>query len=127
MTIFQVAPGKTFGVGGGKNFLYRPVGAVVTGPTGTKPSDIPGLAGWWDASSYAGILTSGGVTAPGWNTAAAGVADLSGNTRTMIPFFGAGSGTAPVATPRMNGVLGGLGRNTVFRRAPCRRRVRTCP
>ena len=49
----------------------------------------------------------------GWNTAVGGVTDKSGNTRTLVPFFGAGSGTPPQATPRLNGMLGGIGRNTV--------------
>ena len=112
MTIFQVAPGKTLGIGGGKNLLYRPAGTS-SGPGSTTLSGIPGLAGWWDASSYSGVLTSGGTTAAGWNTAVGGVADKSGNNRPLAPLFGAGSGTAPQATPRLNGILGGVGRSTV--------------
>jgi hypothetical protein len=114
MTIFSVAPGKSLGLGGGKYLLYRPPGAVVIPPSGgTTPASIAGLAGWWDASSYAGVLNSSGVTASGWNTGVGGVTDKSGNTRTLVPFFGAGSGTAPQATARLNGILGGIGRNTV--------------
>ena len=43
MTIFQVAPGKTLGIGGGKNLLYRPAGTS-SGPGSTTLSGIPGLA-----------------------------------------------------------------------------------
>lgn len=114
MTILFIAPGRSLDVGTGKHLLYRPVGTVVTPPSGgTTPADIAGLAGWWDASSYAGAVTSGGVTAPGWNTAVGGVTDRSGNTRTLVPFFGAGSGTPPQTTARLNEILGGIGRNTL--------------
>jgi hypothetical protein len=116
MTLFHVAPGKTLGLGGGKHALSRPIGTVVVPPpppVGGTPADIAGLAGWWDASFYAGILNTAGATATGWNTAAGGIADKSGGTRTLLPFFGAGSGTPPQATPRLNGLLGGLGRSTV--------------
>ena len=118
VTILFIAPGRSLDVGTGKHLLYRPVGTVVAPPSGgTTPADIAGLAGWWDASSYAGAVASGGVTAPGWNTAVGGVTDRSGNTRTSVPFFGAGSGTPPQTTARLNGILGGIGRNT---RGPAR-------
>jgi hypothetical protein len=113
MTVFNVAPGRALGLGGGKTLLYRPIGSVPSGGGGGSLTSITGLAGWWDASTYANVLTSSGAVAPGWNTAVGSIADLSGNTRTLVPFFGAGSGTAPQATPRLNGILGGIGRNTV--------------
>ena len=96
MTILFIAPGRSLDVGTGKHLLYRPVGTVVAPPSGgTTPADIAGLAGWWDTSSYAGAVTSGGVTAPqGSNTAVGGVTDRSGNTRTLVPF------SAPGAAPR---------------------------
>ena len=62
MTLFLVAPGKALGLGGGKHLLYRPLGtgrAAAAG--GSMLTGIAGLAGWWDASSYAGIVTASGV------------------------------------------------------------------
>ena len=114
MTVVFVAPGRALDLGGGRRGLYRPLGT--TGPTGGGGGTLTGLgglAGWWDASSYSGSVTASGVTAPGWNTAVGGVTDKSGNSRTLIPFFGGGGGTAPQTTARLNGILGGLGRSTV--------------
>jgi hypothetical protein len=113
MTLFLAAPGKSLGLGAGKNLLYRPVGTVVTPGGGGTLTGTAGLAGWWDASSYAGVVTSSGVTASGWNTAVGGVTDKTGNGRALVPYFGAGSGTAPQTIPRLNGLFGGVGRNTV--------------
>ncbi len=114
MTILFIAPGRSLDVGTESTCCIGRLGLWWRRPPGgTTPADIAGLAGWWDTSSYAGAVTSGGVTAPGWNTAVGGVTDRSGNTRTLVPFFGAGSGTPPQTTARLNGILGGIGRNTV--------------
>jgi hypothetical protein len=103
--------------------LYRPLptsgGSGSSGESGgsgggsTSLSSITGLAGWWDASSYAGSTGASGNTAAGWSTAISGVTDKSTSGVALVPFFGAGSGTAPQTTARLNATLGGIGRNTV--------------
>ncbi|HTI02537.1 MAG TPA: hypothetical protein VL752_16425 [Acidisoma sp.] len=82
--------GGSGGSGGGGSF---------TGPT---PAAIPGLTGWWDAGSAAS-----------WNAVVTGLADQSGSAQTITPYhYYTGSGVTPAAlltTPRLNGLLGGLG------------------
>lgn len=112
MTIFQVAPGKALDMGGGRRALYRPPGIAASAGGGTLIG-LGALAGWWDASEFAGVTGLGGTTAAGWNTSVGTVIDKSGGGRPLVPFYGAGSGTPPLGTPRLNGLLGGLGRNTV--------------
>ena len=82
--------------------------------SGPFPSAIAGLTGWWDAGAYSGLVDSNGVALPGWNNPVAGVADKSGANTTLSVYHYAGSGTAPQATPRLNGQLGGVGLNTML-------------
>src|ERR1700754_4650444 len=73
-----------------------------------------GLAGWWDASTPYGLLGSGGqaLTAPG--RAVRAVADKSGAGTVLSLWHAASTGTsAPLATPRLSGLLGGVGLNTI--------------
>jgi hypothetical protein len=73
-----------------------------------------GLTGWWDASTPSGLLGSGGqaLTAPG--SAVSAVADKSGAGTSLSVWHAASTGTsAPLATPRLSGFLGGVGLNTV--------------
>ena len=71
-------------------------------PPGATPADIPGLSGWWDAG-----------TATVWNAPVTALADLSGSGQPITPYhYYTGSGVTPaplLATPRLNGLLGGLG------------------
>jgi hypothetical protein len=105
----MVAPGRAA--------LWRATDTVGSGGgtfTGPLPSTISGLTGWWDAGSYTGIVDSNGLVLPGWNNAAHGVAGKSNSSVNLTAYHQAGVGTAPQATPRLNGVLGGVGLNTVL-------------
>lgn len=113
MTTVFVAPGVPLLVAPHRPGLFRPLPVSSGGGGGTSLSSIAGLAGWWDASNYAGATGSDGTPAPGWGASVSGVTDKSPSGVALIPFFGAGTGTPPQTTPRLNGTLGGIGRNTV--------------
>lgn len=99
----------------GRPVLWRPLrtsaGGSGSGSTsGTAPNVIPGLSGWWDASTFANMADPNGVPLAGWNLPLANIADLSGNNRPATPYHYAASGTnTPVATPRLSAQLGGCG------------------
>ncbi len=78
-------------------------GSSSSSPSAT-PASISGLAGWWDAGS-----------ASSWGSVVTSLADKSGsgNGIALTPYhFYTGSGVTPAAiltTPRLNGLLGGIG------------------
>ena len=77
-------------------------------------SAIAGLEGWWDAGTIAGITDPSGIPIAAFGAAVGGVADQSGTGLALRVFHEATSGTTPpVATPRLNGLLGGIGRSTI--------------
>jgi len=93
----------------GRPMLAGPPSGVVS------LSAIPGLAGWWDASLPAGMLSASGTSLTAFGAPAAAVADKSGATTALSVRHAASSGTTPpIATPRLNGLLGGLGLNTII-------------
>jgi hypothetical protein len=81
---------------------------------GPFPIAISGLSGWWDAGSYAGMVDGNGLPLPGWGNPASSIVDKSGANANIGVYHQAGNGSAPQATPRLNGTLGGLGLNTVL-------------
>jgi hypothetical protein len=104
----------------GRPALWKPLatssgggGATVSGTA--SPSAISGLTGWWDAGTVAGIVDQTGNPIAAFGASVGGVADLSGAAHPLSVHHGATSGTSsPIATPRLNGLLGGVGRNTVI-------------
>jgi len=77
-------------------------------------SAIAGLAGWWDAGVAAGVLDPTGSPLAAFGASAGAVADKSGTGGALTVWHAAASGTTPpTATPRLNGLLGGLGLNMV--------------
>ena len=85
------------------------------GATGTGSlTAITGLTGWWDAGTVAGILDPSGAAIAGFGAAVGSLADKSGAGAPLAVYHQASNGTtAPMATPRLNGLLGGIGRNMV--------------
>ena len=79
----------------------------------TNPSAIAGLTGWWDAGATTNLQSPAGSPITGFGAAVGSLADKSGAGAALTVFHGASSGTAPIATPRLNGLLGGLGLNTI--------------
>jgi len=96
-------------VGPARLALWRPLSSSIAVPTATLAS-ITGLSAWWDAAQPATLADTSGVTLSGWNQPVGSVLDRSGNARALLPYR-AGTGSAPLmATPRLSGLLGGIGR-----------------
>lgn len=105
-----VSPNTPLLAGAGSPLLSRPRDSSSSGSgagggsasPGTTPASISGLGGWWDAS-----------TATSWNRTVTTLADLSGANTPLVPYhFYTGSSVMPsglMTTPRLNGLLGGLG------------------
>ena len=114
MPLILVRTGVTFGIGNGKVGAWAPYG---TGPGpsggGTTPVSVPVIQGYWDASGTANLLGPSGAGVAGWNLSVSSIADTSGNNRPLAFFSQSSSPVPPVGTARLNGLLGGVGRNTV--------------
>ncbi len=73
-----------------------------------------GLTGWWDAGVPAGMLDGAAKPLSAFGASSAAVADKSGAGAPLAVWHAAASGSSlPIATPRLNGLLGGLGLNTI--------------
>ena len=73
-----------------------------------------GLGGWWDAGVPGGILDSTSTPLTAFGSLATAVADKSGAGASLTVWHAAtGNTRPPAATPRLNGLLGGLGLNMV--------------
>ncbi len=121
MGIALVAPGRAMLAARGRAVLWRPLRGTAGGGdtpsfTGPYPNAIAGLSGWWDAGTFAGLLDASARPLPAWDVAPGGtvasVTDKSGNGNALAAWRVSGN-TPPQATPRLNGLLGGVGLNTV--------------
>jgi hypothetical protein len=93
----------------GRPMLARPL-SVAAPPS---PLSATGLVGWWDASTAAGMLDAANAPLTAFGAAASAVADKSGAGTALTVWHQSINGVAPVATPRLNRLLGGLGRGMV--------------
>ncbi len=99
----------------GRPMLLGASSGVVTPIVAAPLSGVPGLAGWWDASLPTGMLSTSGTPLTAFGAPVAAVADKSDATMALNVWHAASAGTTrPVATPRLNGLLGGLGLNTII-------------
>ena len=103
----------------GRPMLVAPLPGTpnpITAPP-SPPSDLAGttgLTGWWDAGVAAGIRDPNGNPISAFGAAAGGVTGKSGVGGNLTVWHAASTGTSnPVATPRLNGLLGGIGLNTI--------------
>ncbi len=114
MSVALVGPNTPMLLGQGRRGLWAPLRTSLT-PAAYSVLDlssIPGLSGWWDAGGLSGMLDSTGRSVAGWGQAVSGLLDKSGLGRSLQPFsFGPLAGL-PTATPRLDGLLGGVGRVT---------------
>jgi hypothetical protein len=98
----------------GRPVLFGPLAATV--PDGPSDlSSIAGLTGWWDASGPSGLRDTAGAPVSASGAQVGAVSDKS-HAGTPLTVWHAASGASampPLATPRLNGLLGGLGRNMV--------------
>ena len=99
----------------GRPMLLGASSGVVTPIVAAPLSGVPGLAGWWDASLPTGMLSTSGTPLTAFGAPVAAVADKSDATMALNVWHAASAGnTRPIATPRLNGLLGGLGLNTII-------------
>lgn len=103
------------GIGGRHLALWQPLHSSQP-PSGgggggsIAPSAIAGLSGWWDAGDTSTAVGPTGSTVRSWNSAAASLSDKSGNGVALRPYSFAATAGLPITTPRLSGLLGGLGR-----------------
>ncbi len=114
MSVALVAPAAPMQIGAGRVALWRPLRgttpAAPSGFAGPHPSALGGLSGWWDGGTVAALLDPSGSPLSGWNEPVGTLTDKSGAGGPLISYsFGTPAGP-PIATPRLNGVLGGVGR-----------------
>jgi hypothetical protein len=123
MSVILAAPNNKIAMAApGRPLLAGPLPGTVPGGGGSTPSggvttnltSIAGLTGWWDAGEAAGVLDPTGAPLAMFGASAAAVADKSGAGTALTVWHRATSGTTPpIAAPRLNGLLGGLGRKIV--------------
>jgi hypothetical protein len=97
-------------VGGSVQALWQPIrsGNQTEATSATSPNAIPGLAGWWDAGTVGGLLSSGGEPLSTWSLPTSGIANWTGGA-SITPYSFSGSTRLPLAVPRLSGLLGGTG------------------
>ncbi|MGC8474785.1 MAG: hypothetical protein ACP5NP_00385 [Acetobacteraceae bacterium] len=114
MSVALVSKASAMGLGQGQIALWRRLGSPAPvspgGFSGPYPSSIPNLSGWWDAGSYAWLLDPSGNPVQSWGQTIATLSDRSSTGSMLVPYAFSGSPGTPVATPRLNGFLGGVGR-----------------
>ncbi len=109
MSLLLIAPGVLMRAGPGRPAFWRPLASTVSPPAAAL-SAITGLSGWWDAGQPSTVVDAGGTVLSGWGQAVGSVVDRSTGGRPLLPYR-AGTGTAaPMGTPRLSGLLGGVGR-----------------
>jgi len=109
MGIALIAPGVPMRAGPAGLALWRPLAASVTPPAAMLAA-IVGLSGWWDAAQPSTMLDAIGSPLTRWSQNVGALSDRSGTNRALQPWR-AGTGTAtPMATPRLSGTMGGVGR-----------------
>jgi len=99
-------------MGDGHVALWQPMGATAptAGTSGTSLTAVTGLGGWWDAGVPTHLVGPSGTPVAGWNQAVGSVQDLSTAGHPMTPYSFATPSGLPNGTPRLAGLLGGLGR-----------------
>lgn len=114
MSVAFVAPGVPMKIGARQVALWQKLrtssSIAATPQTAVQLTSIPGLAGWWDAGLLAGILDTSGIPIAAWGSPAGSLADKSGGGTALLPYAASGQAGHIIATPRLNGLLGGIGR-----------------
>ena len=111
MSVILVGPGRPMALGNHGIALWQPLFSSSTPPPSTvQLTAISGLNGWWDAATPSNFLSQTSSAVAGWNQSVGTLADKSGGPNPMTPYSFATPGGAPVGTPRLSGLLGGVGR-----------------
>lgn len=90
--------------------LRTTAGGSEVSDSGFQLGQISGLAGWWDASVLDSVADDNGVAVVAWGAVVGSLLDKSGGNSTLTPYTVLPAIAPPVATPRLNGFLGGVGR-----------------
>lgn len=109
MSLLLIAPGMPMRTGPGMAALWRPLASNVVPPAATLTA-ISGLSGWWDAGQPSTMADAAGGALAGWGLPVGSVADRSTGARPLSSFRAGAGAAAPMATPRLSGLLGGVGR-----------------
>src|SRR5271165_2160858 len=113
MSVAFVGPNSPMGIGDGRVALWTNLRRSSTSSdpetNGASPTSIGNVAAWWDASSVDGLRGPGGNPIMGWNLPVASVVNKCGGGWALTPYSVGVSVAFPVATPRLNGRLGGIG------------------
>ncbi len=100
----------------GKPMFASPLSGSSTpaAPAAADLSATTGLAGWWDAGLATNVVDPKGEALTAFGAPAGAVADKSGAGSGLTVWHAASTGAnSPIATPRLNGLLGGIGLNTI--------------
>jgi hypothetical protein len=102
------------GVGNSRLALYAPLlsNPLLSGTGGSSSlltQAVSGTAGWWDASSTAGLLGAANTPTTVWNSPTNALVDLSGNNQDLVPFCSPSSSGLPPGSPHLSGLPGGVG------------------
>ena len=115
MTVILNGPGgKIVMAAPGKPMLGQPLSGTLSASDGPQPelSDLADLAGWWDAGLASGVIGPTGTPLTAFGAPASGVTDKSGAGAALTVWHAVPNGSMPpMATPRLNGLLGGIGLN----------------
>lgn len=110
MSVMLASPNAAVMAAPGVRGLWRSLPTTETVTGGSLAALAPGLSGWWDASAWANMLAPTGQPLGGWNDAVGSISDRSGCATPLAPFSHSASAGPPSATPRLGGLLGGVGR-----------------
>lgn len=107
-----VGPNRPMAVGTGGMALWRPLQSPPSPlpPGGPQLSDISGIGGWWDAGRFGGLLSPTGDPVGAWGQSAIAIANRVASGAPITSYSYAAPGRVPVATARLSGLLGGIGR-----------------
>jgi hypothetical protein len=110
MSIILAAPGRPLLLAPGTPALAAPLAAKPVGGS-SDPTAIAGLAAWWDSGRIDGLRDPSGAPLAGYGAAVGSVVDRAGSGNALAVYHQAtGTAAPPTATPRLNGLLGGIGR-----------------
>jgi hypothetical protein len=101
----------------GRPMLAAPLSLASAPPptSSTSLASITGLTGWWDAGVATGMSSPSGASTTMFGGPVGSVTDKSGAGAALTVWHAAASGTtAPLAISHLNGLLGGIGLNTVI-------------
>jgi hypothetical protein len=111
MSVILTAPNNKIAMAApGRPILVAPLSSTASNDLAA----VAGLTGWWDAGVVTNVLGPSGTPLTAFGASANAVTDQSGAGNALTVWHRASSGSnAPTAAGHLNGLLGGIGLNTV--------------